>query len=442
LFDWTVELLARELILNAPERGERALVTWNDFAKAGNLIRDIEGKAWSQLPNGADLIHYEIVRIAHRQFPWQIQPNSRLIASYYRLYSNDHLAPLVQKVFGMSARELFQIGVSLSGHFLSEPFLRLPAINQLNAASDAVVTDFLRRFSLPTGALRERMQQAQSYNVNWAYAFDPLRTFPLIEVSADRLFCPMPTLLLWRFTEGVYFDLVQERVAFDRAFGPAFQDLAQDVVRAASIDRRLQVLPEARYGTKARPKDSVDLIVQDETAVLFVECKASRLKAQAKVDINDTAVINGEIDRLAGFVAQLYATLADALDGAYPHWKPDGRPVYPLVLTLDEWLPSGRLLNDAFEEAVRAKLGERGVPLELLEERPFTLCSLQEFEAAAQIMARVGVGPVMAGKTANEQRTWAMSPFLQTAYRAEMNELDNLFADEWDDLMRGPGRHP
>lgn len=431
LFEWTLELLARELILNAPIHADRAIDTWNAYAKAGNLIRDIEGKVWGRLPNGGELILYEMVRIAHRQFPWQQRPNRRLIASYLKLYSNPRLADLMQQVFGMTARQLIQVGMSLSGHFMDQPTIRTPIANQVNDVGNEVVARFVARFSRPLPELRSLMQATQVYDVNWAYAFDPLRSFPMIQIGEDHLFCPMPTLLLWRITEGIYFDLVKERAAFDRTFGPAFQDLATDVVAAADLLGRFEALPETRYGTKARPKDSVDLIVQDETGALFIECKASRFKAQAKVDIVDLAALLGEIDRLAGFVAQVYATLAHALSGAYPHWRPDGRPIYPLVLTLDEWLPSGRMLNDAFEAAIREKLAARGVSGDLLEQHPFTLCSLQEFEMAMQVMAKEGISQVMAGKTLAERRTWAMGPYLNDTFSARIEGTEALFDEDW-----------
>jgi len=431
LFEWTLELLARELILNAPDQAARAIDTWNDYAKAGNIIRDIENKVWGRLPNGQELIRYEMVRIAHRQFAWQTRPNQRLVASYLKLYSNPRLTDLMWRVFGMTAHQLMQVGMGLAGHFLEQPTIRLPVGNQVNEVDDAVVAQFVARFSRPLPDLRVLMQAVQAYNVNWAYAFDPLRSFPMIRVADDRLFCPMPTLLLWRVTEGVYFDLVKEGAAFDRTFGPAFQDLAAEVVAAADPSGHFETLPEVRYGTKAKPKDSVDLIVQDETGVLFVECKASRFKAQAKVDLVDLTALLGELDRLAGFVAQVYATLADALARTYPHWKPDGRPIYPLVLTLDEWLPSGRMLNEAFEAAIREKLAARGVTSDILEQHPFTLCSLQEFELAVQVMATDGIAPVMAGKTQVEQRTWAMGPYLNGAFAAQIAASEILFVEDW-----------
>lgn len=442
LHEWTLELLAREIILNAPDAGPRAMTTWNEYAALANLVRDIENETWGRAPDGPSLIEYEMVRIAHRQFPWQLRPNTRLIASYFKLYSNPRLAELMMAAFGMTAPEYFQIAMSLSGHFLDQPLMRIPVRNDVNAVPQAMVDQLVGRMSLSLGELRDRIRQAQTYNINWPYLFDPLRTWPMIDIGGGRLFCPMPTLLLWRMTEGVYFDLVPHRQLFDRNFGLAFQDLVGEVITAADQDRRLQLFPEERYGTRKRPRDTADWIIQDVTASIFLECKASRLKAQAKVDINDTATIDGEVDRLAGFVVQLYDTMSDALNGAYAQWKPDGRSVYPLVVTLDEWLPSGRSLIHRLEDKVREGLQERNIPLTLLEEHPFTLCSLYEFEAAARAFAFVGVEAVMGQKTAGEHHGWAMLPFLQAHFTRAVSEKRALFEEEWRAVTRNLGRAP
>lgn len=435
--EWTLELLARELILNAPDAGPRALTTWNEYDALAKPVRDIENEIWGRLPDGGALIEYEMVRIAHRQFPWQVRPNFRLIASYFKLYSSPRLAGLMAEAFGMSAVEFFQVAMALSGHFIDRPFFRKPVANQVNGVPQETVDRLVDRISLSLPELRERVRQMQTYNINWAYLFDPLRTWPIIDLGNDELFCPMPTLLLWRLTEGVYFDLVPHRQLFDRNFGLAFQDLIGEVVRASDVDGRLQLFPEERYGTKKMPRDSVDWIVQDETASIFLECKASRLKAQAKVDLNDTATIDGEVDRLAGFVVQVYDTLADANRGIYRHWRSTGRPIYPFVVTLDEWLPSGRSLIHRLERKVREGLEARGIPLTVLDESPFTLCSLYEFEAAARAFSSSGIDAVMRGKTAGDRHGWAMLPFLQGHFPRAVTNRRVLFEGEWRAISKG-----
>jgi hypothetical protein len=415
-------------------KGNRALDNWDAYGEVGNLVRIIEDGAWGRLANGDELITYELVRMGHRQFPWQAKPNQRLIASYCRLYSNPRLTHLMHTTFGMTAIELFQIGVGLAGGFLARPALKLPLHNQINAVEPDIVARLVARFSTTLPDLKAEMQAQQRYDVNWAYVFDPMRSRPLIRLNDTTLFCPLPTLLFWRFTEALYFDLVQQGALFNDNFGLAFEDLAGEVVLKVAPAGRLQALPEQTYGSRKRPRKSVDWIVIDQTASLFVECKSSRLKSQAKADIVDTTTIDAEFDRLAGFLFQLYRTLSDALTGQYPHWKLDARPIYPVLLTLDEWLPSGQLLAPWLQDRLRIRLEADGVNPRLMHSHPFTLCSLHEFEALCKAMASNGVDAVMRGKTAEEERSWAVIPYLSKNFPSSLGG-EALFQEEWDRII-------
>src|SRR5262245_53836450 len=42
IYEWELELLVKELILNAPERGQTDLRVWNSLAQAVNLLKELE----------------------------------------------------------------------------------------------------------------------------------------------------------------------------------------------------------------------------------------------------------------------------------------------------------------------------------------------------------------------------------------------------------------
>lgn len=98
----TMDLITRELILNALLKGSLDMNHWDGFADLANRVRDIDNTTWGRLESGFELIQYEILRLARRQFPWQARPNSRTIASYLRLYGKPRLAELMTAAFGMS----------------------------------------------------------------------------------------------------------------------------------------------------------------------------------------------------------------------------------------------------------------------------------------------------------------------------------------------------
>jgi hypothetical protein len=67
-----------------------------------------------------------------------------------------------------------------------------------------------------------------------------------------------------------------------------------------------------------------------------VKGKTKRLRQEAKLALADLAPLRAELSKLTEFVIQIYKTLTHALEGRYPHWKKSDRPVFPLVVTLEE----------------------------------------------------------------------------------------------------------
>jgi hypothetical protein len=66
IYEWQLDLLAREIILNSPACGPKTLRSWPQFAKAINAIKDLEEKVY----------------IAHLKWtPFVRQPEPRLKVS-------------------------------------------------------------------------------------------------------------------------------------------------------------------------------------------------------------------------------------------------------------------------------------------------------------------------------------------------------------------------
>ena len=114
---------------------------------------------------------------------------------------------------------------------------------------------------------------------SYAYRVGPLRRFPLVAVentNTKLLLCPMPTLLFWRLTAGLYYDLIAQSDEFPNALGTSIERYIGDVLRVAVSSAHLRFVPQAPYGTKQRPKATSDwLIVEDDAAAAFIEVAES-----------------------------------------------------------------------------------------------------------------------------------------------------------------------
>jgi hypothetical protein len=435
LVQWEFEVLAREIVLNGDRHGKRSISSWNDVSGEINAIKLIENECWKGRQDGDVL--YELVRIAHRQFPWQRGINQPHIARYARLYEHAGLDEMVRAEYGMSHAEMLQLSVSLTGHFLNAWTVSLPLRNELNSVPPDVCNAFVSKFSLSLSDLREEYRKNASYGINWAYSFNPLRSRPLIRLSDHVAICPITTFLLRRATSEMYYDLVKDQTAFAKNFGPAVQELVGEVAKRSNRSGRFTVIPEARYGPSKAPKDTVDWIIEDQTATLFVECKGARVRYQGVSDLTDRHFIDAEFDRIRSFALQLYKTLNDALRGAYPNWKPRGTPVYPMIVTLEDWQTFGIHVDRIVIAPLKSELAAAGIDPAIVEKHPPSFCAMETFEMAAGVCDAVGVETVFGAKTKGEEAQWALETFLMNNFRAKIDALPgSVFADQWHRLLR------
>jgi hypothetical protein len=316
IFEWELDILAKELVLNASDYAYGTLRKWSSLSTAINLIKKLGNAVTASYPDlyQRDIL-IELYRIAHNTFPWQRGIRRDTILRYFKIFGSDAFDPIIKARTGFAARELYLIGMTLSGHFSDSFVLDLPAKIEGLPITAAQVDRFIGLFSTDIDTLRRLVSESQSYDQDYAYAFNPLRKFPLIRLRGEdgaAIVAPLPTFLLRRFTEGLYYELC-DAAGFSDAFGPAFQGYVGDVLAAANPRKVLTIFPEHEYHLGRDRKDSVDWIVFDQTADLFVECKTKRVRYGAKIGLASIALLLDDLEKMADFIVQTYKTLVDAL---------------------------------------------------------------------------------------------------------------------------------
>jgi len=438
LAPWEFEILARELLLNADKRrGSRSFASWHEVARCINSIKHIENETWARHSVAADDIYYELVRIAHRQFPWQRGLSRSYISSYLRLYGSEELCPLFVEEYGMSPLEMIQLTMALSGHFHTDFTIKLPMRNELNAVTPEVFDQFVRRFAMTIDDASQETRIVQEYNINWAYTFNPLRSRPLLRLPSNEVICPIPTFLLRRGTSEVYFDLVRYGDEFSRRYGPSFQRLVGHIASTLIKGTSMRVFGEEKYGPKAHRKDSIDWIIEDDSGTIFVECKASRVRYKGISDLKNRAAMDAEFDRIRGFCKQLYKTLADAIAGRYGHWSHSGKPLYPVVVTLEDWESFGVKVEEKIIIPLRDELAAEGINPAIIDEYPPSFCSLQTFDGLIFIAGKTGIELTLRGKVEGEHKQWALDTYLSNRFGVLLRErADLVLEDDWNQLGR------
>jgi hypothetical protein len=152
-------------------------------------------------------------------------------------------------------------------------------------------------------------------------------------------------------------------------------------------------------GAISQVHNCVDWIIADENAALFLECKAKRLSWGAKVSLTDLGPLEADIESMADSVVQVYKTLVDYHNNAYPHFPvSDRRKIFPAIVTLENWHMFGPVMMNKLAEAVATKLNGLGLPLELVERMPYSIWAVEELEVGLQIMCTNGIANFMEGK--------------------------------------------
>ena len=160
-----------------------------------------------------------------------------------------------------------------------------------------------------------------------------------------------------------------------------------------------------------------------------------------KIGLNSTDDLNDDLDKMADFIVQTYKTLMDALNDEYKHWAPNGKPLYPLIVMLEEWFMFGDKLLAYVDKSILRKMADAEIDPAIMEKYPYTICSTEDLELAIQIVAKTGIDTVMSKKLAGEYRLWSMYPFLRHAFADEMARVrGNLFPDDMSKIHPALGR--
>lgn len=357
--EFHLETLCREVILNGKEisLSEKTLKSWDTLRRTIKHLKNFEQVIAARY-SGSDLFMQELHRMAHRQFPWQrFSPTSVNITRYHMIYGHPPLTRVVQTATGLSPDELFLYGMALLGVFIDTFAQSHPVNIQIPGLSSDGLERFLSRFSRSLPDLKVLLRDEHQMNDRFGYAYHSLRAYPLIRMKyqgRECLVCPIPTLLFWRFTSGVYYEIFNQP-GFENAFGEAFQWYVGQVIERGTMREKTRLYPECEYRVGKDTKRTVDWIVDQEGAALFVEAKTKRLRSEAKVEIVQRDILPIELDKLAAMIVQVYKSISDYRDGKYPNYAFDPqRKIYPIVVTLEDWFLMGpKLVNDVKDDVSR-----------------------------------------------------------------------------------------
>lgn len=436
VFRWDLPTIAREIVLHARDDGRYRLDSLGAIAKVINPMRRTgnEGSKFRlQEPNS---MFDEMLRISHQQFPWQQRTTANALVRYLKIFGSPRVTPLLQQKTGLSAKEFFFLGIAISGHLIQRFDINSDQDYGHFGITRAQAQAFFGRLSMPVQALRAKLEATHAVDARWDYAWNALEATPLIALDPrypNRLHCPVPELLLRRFSGGLYYDLY-DIPGFSDAFGSAFEDYIGEVIDVAFPTQVYAMHSEQPYTVGKDVHHGPDHIICGPDANLFIECKTKRLTQLAKSAPGNVAM-RDDIGKIADAVVQHYRNILEAHKGL-SKWQPNGLPSVPLIVTFEDWFFLGEQMHSVLAQGVHDRLAKKGMDTNLPSTMPYAVMSAREFENCCGTIAEVGIETFFGGKQEGEYSQWMWDEYSHNRFpMAKRVDLQLAFAQDWSTVI-------
>lgn len=433
---WDIELIARELILNAENTSSWRLNSADKIGDVINAIRRVENEI-AKLEPGIDGVMNVLHRSIHRQFPWQRRNVLHELSRYMKIFGAEEVDRILRSSLDLGIREFYFLGMAVAGHLVKHFGINSDQNYSEFSISGDRAAKFFQKISSPIDELRQGFVDSQSYDEHWSYSWNPLIAKPLIALNSktpNLLHCPIPDLVLRRISQGLYYD-IYAAIGFDAAFGNAFQSYIGELSRQVFAEPRFILTPETPYTVGGDVHHGTDWILSDDSGNMFIECKTKRLRMDAKGSLESPSLAK-ELGVMADAIVQLYKNVREATGGLC-NWKNNRLPIYPVVITMENWYLFGKPIQDQLRATVRCKLQENNLPEETtVEAMPYSVCSADEYEKIVGVIASVGINEFFGKITDKTYWGWMIQDIVRDAFPdVEFMDTHNLFADEWKTVL-------
>lgn len=359
-FPWRLESLVNETFTadQAHIKGGRIIHTldydrFNTLTTLLNQLNEWENEESALITTQENVIHH-LGRIGRHQFPWQrgwlnLPDFYRTAVLYGGPLATDHLA-----LSGLTLNALSAIGLGLYGTFGQMRYIQanfdLTAVDVTREQAKAV----LARIACSISDARSEAKSLRAGRTDPAYSPSFLRKFPCLfsEPVRNSIFSPLPELILYRVTAGLYYDVIGGGSAIANEIGTNFENYSLDILRAMMPD--MKISGEVNYRRRGNTVKSPDILASRGGDVsLIIECKATKMNVVTRFGFEPLTAGHRGFDDLVKAVAQIWRFIADVRLRRVNQITLS-KDAKGLVLTLDPWMDmtvgfSARVLEAANE---------------------------------------------------------------------------------------------
>lgn len=435
IYVWELHLLCRETLLHAAGDQDTISTPLGLFQMIDHIRRISNGISKRTVNSGEDAMR-ELHTLVHQQARWQYSRDEARMIRAFHIYNDHELAPIFEQATGLSVSAMFLLALAIGGAAKRQAGTNASQDYSAFGVTHEARDTFFKMTGTTLANIRRDIEAQRRDDEGWAFTWNPMEATPLINLDKHQtpLFCcPLPDFLLRRITEGLFYDLGKGKIQFGNEYGRAFERYVGRVLHEVFDLDRFAITGEQPYEVNRQIRHGVDGILSDATGNIFIECKTRRMKQGAK-ETAEGETLEKSLDELAEAVVQLYENIDDAAKGL-SKWIPNGRPIYPFVITYEDWYLLTPQVFDQLNECVQHRLEAAQLPKTLTETMPFFVTSIGEFEMAGQDIAHLGIERFCAAGVISEYRHFQLSALVQTSFPNEVIVHRRLLENSWDEIF-------
>lgn len=447
LAEWQLAFLAKALILNSNDH-RREPFGDKGLANCVNLYNSLHDKLMDVAEadeNSAKLKALDefLIRLANQQFPFQLNVRHLVPRALYlfdeipnELKSKKlDIRKDIQRIYGMSVKELIVIGFAIwakstNGYFNPEGIINAETEELRKHLPRQKVEKLVSLLTADYYKLRDKFKEDEGEPGYEQYAFNSLRTYPIVQTQIAGLVIPVPRFILERITNGVYFSLMdnykkEKSNIFLEFFGKEIFENYVGKLLGFHYQRK-QLLREFEYGTKKFPQKSPDWIIIEGDCAILIECKTSGITKEAKTWAELKKVQVDLRKRAVRGIIQMEDFIADVKNGKVKNSALKSiKKFYPIILTYDRIFLSGT--------PVMRKLIKEELKGENKETENYQILGIDELENLIPILKKFSLSELLEIKKNNSE--WSTYDFdSYTSYLIKDKdisiELENLMLKE------------
>lgn len=439
---WELETLAREVIISTENTSspQRSFKKADDFGHAINDLKRIEKAIAMKYITSNNVIQEVSVRLAHRQFKYQVDgPNLDSLVRYAKIFNHPEVASLVLTKTDLTTRQIATIGGAMFGNFMTHyGAIYPPDMFSMPGVDMDDYEKFVSFFGIDMATLKQLLIDPSERRMDdtFFYAYHSLYNYPIIKTQlTDRTVayvCPIPTLLHWRITSGLYYDIYAMR-NFANAFGDAFEHYVGELLNKTLTGTK-NVIYAGEANSSKSPNRS-DWLIDQPDEVLLIESKTKRLTMGAKTTLLNDDEMFKQLNILGDAIKQSYLSLKAYKDGAYksPVYVLDSeKKAFICVTTLERWYLMGEQIQ-MLHAVVEEKVVAAGLDVSIIKEAPYIVAPITDLEKLAYLAKTYKISEIIEPYLVGvETKGWELGVYMNDEFNSDLKKYDYVFAGELD----------